>query len=83
MPKTNYFEFILDHASVFQGTMQVAALCHDWFPRTITGGWIRAEELHWLLLARILSAQKQSADAETIVDAILDQTGRLIQGDLL
>ncbi|GJM84781.1 hypothetical protein PR202_ga00486 [Eleusine coracana subsp. coracana] len=37
----------------------------------------------WLLLARILSAQKQFADAETIVDAALDQTGKWCQGDLL
>ncbi|TVU30404.1 hypothetical protein EJB05_22025 [Eragrostis curvula] len=37
----------------------------------------------WLLLARILSAQKQFADAETIVDAALDQTGKWSQGDLL
>ena len=45
--------------------------------------WNRAEELHWLLLARILSAQKQLASAETIVDAALDKTGKWIQGDLL
>jgi tetratricopeptide repeat protein 7 len=37
----------------------------------------------WLLLARILSAQKKYADAETIVDAALDQTGKWSQGDLL
>lgn len=37
----------------------------------------------WLLLARILSAQKLFADAETIVDAALDQTGKWNQGDLL
>jgi ATP-dependent RNA helicase DHX36 len=37
----------------------------------------------WLLLARLLSAQKLFADAETIVDAALDQTGKWNQGDLL
>jgi hypothetical protein len=37
----------------------------------------------WLLLARILSAQKHFADAETIVDAALDQSGKWSQGDLL
>lgn len=37
----------------------------------------------WLLLARILSAQKLFADAETVVDAALDQTGKWCQGDLL
>lgn len=37
----------------------------------------------WLLLARILSAQTQFADAKTIIDAALDQTGKWSQGDLL
>ncbi|XP_061343426.1 protein NPGR2-like isoform X2 [Gastrolobium bilobum] len=37
----------------------------------------------WLLLARILSAQKQFLDAESIVNAALDQTGIWDQGDLL
>ncbi|CAN6318178.1 unnamed protein product [Urochloa humidicola] len=40
-------------------------------------------ELSWLLLARILSAQKLFAEAETVVDAALDQTGKWSQGDLL
>uniref|UniRef100_A0ACD5U644 Uncharacterized protein n=1 Tax=Avena sativa TaxID=4498 RepID=A0ACD5U644_AVESA len=42
-----------------------------------------SEMRSWLLLARILSAQKLFADAETIVDAALDQTGKWKQGDLL
>ncbi|XP_059660309.1 protein NPGR2-like [Cornus florida] len=37
----------------------------------------------WLLLARILSAQKRFVDAETIINAALDQTGKWDQGDLL
>ncbi|KAL6643112.1 hypothetical protein ACP70R_021293 [Stipagrostis hirtigluma subsp. patula] len=37
----------------------------------------------WLLLARILSAQKQFSDAEAIVDAAIDQTGKWSQGNLL
>lgn len=37
----------------------------------------------WLLLARILSAQKQFLDAEAIINAALDQTGKWDQGDLL
>ncbi|KAF7818456.1 Protein NPGR2 [Senna tora] len=37
----------------------------------------------WLLLARILSAQKRFLDAESIVSAALDQTGKWDQGDLL
>ncbi|KAJ6403599.1 hypothetical protein OIU84_011921 [Salix udensis] len=37
----------------------------------------------WLLLARILSAQRQYKDAETIINAALDQTGKWDQGELL
>ncbi|XP_021847346.1 protein NPGR2 isoform X1 [Spinacia oleracea] len=37
----------------------------------------------WLLLARILSGQKCYADAETVTDAALDQTGKWDQGELL
>ncbi|KAL5561963.1 hypothetical protein UlMin_031710 [Ulmus minor] len=37
----------------------------------------------WLLLARILSAQRRFVDAETIIDAALDQTGKWDQGELL
>ncbi|XP_020221243.1 protein NPGR2 isoform X1 [Cajanus cajan] len=37
----------------------------------------------WLLLARILSAQKQFLDAESIVNDALDQTGIWDQGELL
>ncbi|KAL6907439.1 hypothetical protein ACP4OV_002478 [Aristida adscensionis] len=37
----------------------------------------------WLLIARILSAQKRFDDAECIVNAALDQAGKWSQGDLL
>ncbi|KAK4281319.1 hypothetical protein QN277_012832 [Acacia crassicarpa] len=37
----------------------------------------------WLLLGRILSAQKRFSDAESIINAALDQTGKWDQGDLL
>ncbi|RDY02317.1 Protein NPGR2, partial [Mucuna pruriens] len=37
----------------------------------------------WLLLARILSAQKQFLDAESVVNDALDQTGIWDQGELL
>ncbi|GJN30236.1 hypothetical protein PR202_gb18526 [Eleusine coracana subsp. coracana] len=37
----------------------------------------------WLLVARIMSAQKRYEDAECIVDAALDQAGKWCQGDLL
>lgn len=37
----------------------------------------------WILLVRILSAQKKFIDAETIVNAALDQTGKWNQGELL
>ncbi|XP_022155657.1 protein NPGR2 isoform X2 [Momordica charantia] len=37
----------------------------------------------WLLLARILSAQKRFVDGESIINAALDQTGKWDQGELL
>ncbi|KAL2325129.1 hypothetical protein Fmac_024187 [Flemingia macrophylla] len=37
----------------------------------------------YILLARILSAQKKFADAELVIDAALDQSGKWDQGELL
>ncbi|KAF2294899.1 hypothetical protein GH714_026897 [Hevea brasiliensis] len=37
----------------------------------------------WLLLARILSAQKRYVDADAVISAALDQTGKWDQGELL
>uniref|UniRef100_A0A5B7AIR5 Putative tetratricopeptide repeat protein 7A-like n=1 Tax=Davidia involucrata TaxID=16924 RepID=A0A5B7AIR5_DAVIN len=37
----------------------------------------------WILLARILSAQKRYIDAENIINAALDETGKWDQGELL
>lgn len=37
----------------------------------------------YLLLARVLSAQKQFADAEAVINVALDQTGKWEQGELL
>ncbi|MCL7045631.1 hypothetical protein MKW94_026861 [Papaver nudicaule] len=37
----------------------------------------------WILLARILSAQKRYSDAEAVIDAALDQTGKWSQKELL
>ncbi|XAR58660.1 hypothetical protein NMG60_11014142 [Bertholletia excelsa] len=37
----------------------------------------------WMLLARILSAQKRFLDAETIINAAIEQTGKWDQGELL
>lgn len=37
----------------------------------------------WILLARILSAQKRYVDAENIINAALDETGRWDQGELM
>ncbi|KAK5840831.1 Tetratricopeptide repeat protein 7B [Gossypium arboreum] len=37
----------------------------------------------YVLLARILSAQKQFVDAETVINAALNQTGKWDQGELL
>nr|AJT59694.1 No pollen germination related 2 protein [Dimocarpus longan] len=37
----------------------------------------------WLLIARILSAQKRFGDAETVINAALEQTGKWDQGELM
>ncbi|KAL7612173.1 hypothetical protein Lser_V15G05999 [Lactuca serriola] len=37
----------------------------------------------WILLARILSAKKQYFDAEVVIDAAIDETGKWDQGELL
>ncbi|KAL9261515.1 NPGR2-like protein [Drosera capensis] len=37
----------------------------------------------WILMARILSAQKRFPDAEVVVNAAIDQTGKWSQGELL
>ncbi|XP_059297833.1 protein NPGR2-like isoform X1 [Lycium ferocissimum] len=37
----------------------------------------------WMLLARVLSAQKQFPEAETVIDAAVDQSGKWDQGVLL
>lgn len=37
----------------------------------------------WLLLARVLSAKRRYVDAEAVIDAALDQTGKWDQGQLL
>lgn len=37
----------------------------------------------WMLLARVLSAQKKFPEAETIIDAAIDQSGKWDQGELL
>ncbi|KAJ0250905.1 Protein NPGR2 [Hirschfeldia incana] len=37
----------------------------------------------WLLLARVLSAQKRFSDAESVVDAAVEETGKWEQGKLL
>lgn len=37
----------------------------------------------WILVTRILSAQKRFIDAETIINAAIDQTGKWRQGELL
>ncbi|KAK1260774.1 hypothetical protein QJS04_geneDACA002326 [Acorus gramineus] len=56
------------------------ALSHTKRLITLEGGCnIRS----WLLVARILSAQKRYMDAEMIINAALDQTGKYDQGELL
>ncbi|KAK7267431.1 hypothetical protein RIF29_20105 [Crotalaria pallida] len=57
-----------------------AALYHSKCLLKLEGG---SNVKGWLLLARILSAQKRFLDAETVINAALDQTGKWDQGDLL
>uniref|UniRef100_A0ACD5TP07 Uncharacterized protein n=1 Tax=Avena sativa TaxID=4498 RepID=A0ACD5TP07_AVESA len=62
-----------------QGKLDAAV----WYAKKLVKLEAGSELRSWLLLARVLSAQKLFADAETIVDAALDQTGKWNQGDLL
>ena len=57
-----------------------AALYHSKSMLKLEGG---SNVKGWLLLARILSAQRRNVDAETVIDAALDQTGKWDQGELL
>ncbi|KAL6883797.1 hypothetical protein ACP4OV_011211 [Aristida adscensionis] len=71
------YSLSLEHAE--QRKLDAAAFYAKKLVKLEAGSELRS----WLLLARILSAQKQFSDAETIVDAALDQSGKWNQGDLL
>lgn len=57
-----------------------AALCYAKCFIKLEGG---SSVKGWLLLARILSAHKRFMDAETVINAAIDQTGKWDQGELL
>ncbi|XVF21537.1 hypothetical protein REPUB_Repub12eG0098500 [Reevesia pubescens] len=57
-----------------------AALYHAKSLLKLEGG---SNSKGWLLLARILSAQKHFVDGEIVLNAVLDQTGKWDQGELL
>uniref|UniRef100_A0A0A9DXL2 Uncharacterized protein n=1 Tax=Arundo donax TaxID=35708 RepID=A0A0A9DXL2_ARUDO len=71
--------YSLSLANAEQRKLDVAAFYAKKLVKLEAGSELRS----WLLLARILTAQKQFADAETVVDAALDQTGKWSEGELL
>ncbi|XP_042974346.1 protein NPGR2-like isoform X1 [Carya illinoinensis] len=74
--------FILYHLSLENADQRKldAALFHAKRLLKLEGG---SNVNSWLLLARILSAQKRFMDAITVVNAALDQSGKWDQGELL
>ncbi|CAM0870599.1 unnamed protein product [Alopecurus aequalis] len=62
-----------------QRKLEAAALYAKKLLKSENGSELRT----WLLIARIMSAQKRFEDAESIVNAALDQTAKWCQGDLL
>lgn len=73
---------VLYHLSVENAEQRKldAALCYaKQLLKVEAGSSIRG----WILLARILSAQKQFGDAVNVINAALDETGKWDQGELL
>ncbi|KAK9146336.1 hypothetical protein Sjap_006239 [Stephania japonica] len=71
--------FLLSLENAEQRKLDVALYYAKQFLKLDAGSNVRG----WVLLARILSAQKRFIDAEAIIDGALDQTGRWDQGELL
>ncbi|KAL6192007.1 hypothetical protein ACLB2K_038394 [Fragaria x ananassa] len=71
------FHLCLEHAE--QRNLDVALSYAKELLKLEAGSSIKA----YTLLARILSAQKRFIDAETVINAALDQTGKWDQGELL
>lgn len=71
------FHLSLEHAE--QRKLDIALYYAKQLVKVEVGASVKG----WILLARILSAQKQYVDAENIVDAAIDETGKWDQGELL
>ncbi|KAJ7979822.1 tetratricopeptide repeat protein 7A-like [Quillaja saponaria] len=70
------FHLSLEHAE--QRKLDIALYYAKQLIRFETGSSLKG----YILLARILSAQKQFVDAETVINAAIDQTGKWDQGVL-
>ncbi|KAK9083109.1 hypothetical protein Scep_029580 [Stephania cephalantha] len=71
--------FLLSLENAEQRKLDVALYYAKQFLKLDAGSNVKG----WVLLVRILSAQKRFIDAEAIIDGALDQTGRWDQGELL
>ncbi|XP_075655512.1 protein NPGR2-like isoform X3 [Castanea sativa] len=71
------FHLCLEHAE--QRKLDVALYYAKQLLKLEAGSSVKG----YILLARILSAQKRFSDAETLINAALDQTGKWDQGELL
>lgn len=71
--------FYLSLENAEQRKLDVALYYAKLLLKTEAGSGVRG----WILLARILSAQKRYADAENVIDAALDETGKWNQAELL
>lgn len=77
--KDPYIVFHLSLENAEQRKLDVARNYAKQLVRLEAGSSVRS----YILCARILSAQKRFVDAETVINAALDQTGKWDQGELL
>lgn len=71
--------FSLGLENAEQRNLNIALDCAKKYLAMMAGASVKG----WKLLALILSAQQHFSDAETIIDAALDETGKWQQGELL
>lgn len=71
--------FCLGLENAEQRNLNIALDCAKKYLTMMAGASVKG----WKLLALILSAQQLFSDAETVIDAALDETGKWQQGELL